>query len=224
MTPRIRSIALSLLFAMVPIAPLHAQITVNNKVYHAGPSACTLTATTGAFAAGAAPTTVAAPQLIRAAAGNMILVGTTTAAANVLELICDITVPGWQLNGPVKGVTITGVNILYGVQTTAFTSIGAATVNSVTYPNSTAGGAAAAATVLTTAGGTLTVTPTALQLSTTTLGACFNEQITLGTPLLESNGNPNIMYTVDQIFNQTAAAATVINICDVIVLYNEVLS
>jgi hypothetical protein len=221
---KIRSIILSLVLGACFIAPLHGQIQVNNKVYHAGPQACSLTATTGAFAAGSAPVTVAAPQLIRAASGNMILAATTTAAANVIELICDITVPGWQLNGPTKGVTITQVNVLYGVQTTAFTSIGAPTINSVTYPNSTAAGAAAAATVLTTAGGTLTVTPTALQLTTTTLGQCFNEAITLGTPLLESNGNPNIQYTVDQVFNQTAAASTVMNVCDVYVTYNEVLT
>jgi hypothetical protein len=154
----------------------------------------------------------------------MILVASTTAAANAIEMICDITVPGTQLSGPAKGVTITSVNVLYGVQTTALTSIGAATINSVTYPNSTAAGAAAAATVLTTAGGTLTVTPTSLQLTTTTLGQCFNEAITLGTTLLQSNGNPNIQLTVDQVFNQTAAAATVLNICDVYVTYNEVLS
>lgn len=204
--------------ALNPLA--YGQITANNKVYHAGPDACSITATTGAFAAGSAPTTLAGPQLIRAATGNTILVATTTAAANVLEVICDIAVPGWQLNGG-KGVTITGVSLLYGVQTTAFTSIGAATISSVTYPNSTAAGAAAAATVAS-AGGTLTVTPTSLQLTTTTLGQCFNEFISFGTPILESNANPNIQYTIDQVFNQTAAAATVINICDVIVFYNEV--
>lgn len=222
MIKHLRSFALALLFAMVPSAPLVAQITVNNKIYHAGPQACSLTATTGAFAAGSGPTTVAAPQLIRAATGNMILVATTTAAANAIEMICDITVPGTQLNGG-KGVTITQVNVLYGVQTTALTSIGAAAINSVTYPNSTAAGAAAAATVAS-AGGSLTVTPTSLQLTTTTLGQCFNEAITLGTPILQSNANPNIQLTVDQVFNQTAAAATVLNICDVYVTYNEVVN
>lgn len=212
---------ISLLIALAPL-PVAAQ-TVNNKIYHVPLGACSLTATTGAFAAGSSPTTVAAPQLVRAATNNQILIATTTAAANAIELICNIDVPGWQLNGPSKGVTITGVNILYGVQTTAFTSIGAATISSVTYPNSTAAGAAAAATVAS-AGGTLTVTPTTLQLTTTTLGQCFNEALTLGTPILQSNGNPNIHYTVDQVFNQTAAAATVINICDVYVTYNEVVS
>lgn len=218
----IRSFALSLAFALF-VSPLYGQITVNNKVYHLGPQACSMTATTGAFAAGSGPTTVAAPQLIRAATGNMILVATTTAAANAIEVICDISVPGTQLSGPAKGITITQVNILYGVQTTALTSIGAAAINSVTYPNSTAAGAAAAATVAS-AGGSLTVTPTSLQLTTTTLGQCFNEALVLGTPILQSNGNPNIQLTVDQVFNQTAAASTVLNICDVYVTYNEVLT
>jgi len=209
-----------IILALAFTAALNAQ-SVTNKIYHAGPQACSLTATTGAFAAGSGPVTVAAPQQKRAAAGNTLLVATTTAAANVIEMICDIAVPGWQLNGG-KGVTITGVNVLYGVQTTAFTSIDAATISSVTYPNSTAAGASAAGTVAS-AGGTLTVTPTVLQLTTTTLGQCFNEAITLGSPILQLNGNPNVQYTVDQVFHQTAAASTVINICDVYVTYNEVL-
>lgn len=217
------SLSLAFLFVQALTVPCVAQITVTNKVYHAGPSACSMTATTGAFAAGSGPTTVAAPQLIRAATGNMILVATTTAAANAIEVICDITVPGWQLNGPSKGVTIKQVNILYGVQTTALTSIGAAVINSVTYPNSTAAGAAAAATVAS-IGGSLTVTPTSLQLTTTTLGQCFNEALVLATPFVENNGNPNIQYTVDQVFNQTAAASTVLNICDVYVTYDEVIA
>jgi hypothetical protein len=202
------------------VLPLAAQIAVPNKVYHAGPQNCSLTATTGAFAAGAAPVTVAAPQMVKAATNNMILIATTTAAANNIELVCDINVQGAQLNGPSKGVTINSVQILYGVQTTAFTSIDAATVSSVSYPASTAAGAAAAATVAS-AGGALTVTPTVLQLTTTTQGQCFNEQITLGTPILESNNTQNISYTIDQVFHQTAAASTVINICDVIVNYSE---
>lgn len=213
----------SLILLMWALGPLSAQIVVPNKVYHTGPQACAFTPTTTAFAA-TSPNTVAAPQLVVAAAGNPINIVTTNTTAGTIEVTCDITVPGSQINGPNKGILVNAVSFLYGLTTTAMSSIAAATVNSITYPVSTAAGAAAAGTVVTTAGGTLTVTPSSLQLTTTTIGRCFNEQVTLGTPYLQNESLAPKQYSFDQVFTTAGSAATALYVCDVIVYYTETLT
>lgn len=177
---------------------------------------CQVTIGAGTFAAAVltgAGNGAANPGPFRTAAGSTVLQAITTAATSALNLDCDLTPVTKLTTG--KGAFINNIQIFYGVQTTALTSITAPTVQSLTYP---ATGAAAGLTNAA-AGGALTVTPT-LQLTTTTSGQCFSENIALGTPI---NAFVDLQrLTVDQIFNQSAAAAQTLQICGVIVHYTNI--
>lgn len=168
---------------------------------------CGMTAGT-AFAAGS-------PALLRAAAGNFVLNGTVSAAGQTLTVDCDIAAIGSALFGYPGGVTITGVSLLYGAQGSDISSIAAALVDSVAYPASTAAGVAASGTVATLAGGTLTVTPTTLQLTATTSGQCYNELLSFGTPFSVSTNNKRL--TLEQVF--TVASGASIQVCGLEVYY-----
>jgi hypothetical protein len=170
-------------------------------------SACTMTATTTAFTAG--------PALARVAAGNIVLQGTTNSTSGTITLDCDLSGVPLRLGSIGK---INSVNVFYGLQTTALASIGAAAVQRVTYPNSTAAGVAAAGTVSSALGGTITVTPTALQLTTTTTGQCFNQMLRFGTPLVPA-GNSKL--SLEQVFttNGGGSTVTVFQICAVQINY-----
>lgn len=183
------------------------QLTNTDGYFFVSPVGCGKLATT---------TTTTDNGMVTAAAGNVVHQFTTNTTGGTTEITCPILVPSRLTSG--KGITVNSVSLLYGVQTTAISSIAAATINSVTYPTSTAGGAAAAGTVVTTAGGTLTVTPTSLQTATTTTGTCYNEQITLGTPY--NIVTDNVGLSVDQVFTNSAAA-TVYQVCGVIVRYTN---
>lgn len=192
----------SFVFALVALAaPAFGQ---SNKSLILDPSACQATAAT----------TAVTNVLVRAAAGNLVFQSTTNTTAGTVTLTCDISV-ALRLGGIGK---INSVNIFYGVQTTALSSVAAASFQRVTYANSTAAGAAAAGTVSSALGGTLTVTPTALQLTTTTTGQCFNQMVRFGTPITP-NGNSKITY--EQVFTVAGTSATVLQVCAIQVNYTE---
>lgn len=177
------------------------------------PGDCVMFATAGAFAANSAGAgTITGPAVVRIAANNWLLQGITTAAANSLAVECDIDVP--SRNTPGRGILITSVQLFYGVQTTALTSITPPTLNSLTYP---ATGAAAGITSASVPGG-LTVTPGVLQLATTTSGQCYSENIKLATPFALVALNQRL--TLEQIFNQAAAASTQLQFCGAIVYFS----
>jgi hypothetical protein len=69
------------------------------------------------------------------------------------------------------------------------------------------------------AGGSLTALPASLQLTTTTTGQCFNEQITLGTPLVMNTDIRRIV--LNQVFTTAGSAATTLQVCGLYVHYNE---
>lgn len=173
---------------------------------------CGINATTGALAAAG---TVAGtnPGPLFVAANNFVLQAVTTAAANVLKLDCDITPPARSTAG--RGINITSIQVFYGVQTTALTSITAPTLSTVTFA-ATGGGAQGTVAAF---GGTLAVTPGTLQLATTTTGQCYSENISLGTPIFVNTDLQRI--TVEQIFNQTGAAATTLQICGIRVYFTN---
>ncbi len=180
---------------------------------------CSMTLTTGTWAANVLQGTGAAaiPAQVKAATGNNVLQGTTTAAANTFDVTCDFTPPSRLTSG--KGITINDITYLFGYQTTALTSIGTAGVNSVTYG---AAGAAAQG-VVAAAGGALTVTagtnhgtPGALVAS----GACFNEKLAFGTPIPVITDLTR--YTWQNTFVQSAASSTILQICGTIVHYSNV--
>jgi hypothetical protein len=161
----------------------------------------------------ATTTTTTDNGLVVAATNNVVHQFTTSATGGTTEFTCDIPIPSRLTAG--KGVVLTDVDFLYGAQTTAISSIAAATVKTVTYPASTAAGAAAAGTVAA-AGGTYTVTPTTLQKATTTSGQCYNEKLVFGTPIAVNTDNQVV--TFDQVFTNSAAA-TVYQICGLLVHY-----
>lgn len=184
---------------------------VTDATYIIPLASCALSLPTGTLGAS---TTGTNPGVARAAANNWVLQLVTTAATNAIALNCDLTPPSKLTLG--KGATVNNVQVFYGVQTTALTSITAPTLSTITYP---ATGAAAGATVAA-AGGALTVLPVSLQLTTTTSGQCFSENIALATPVAINTDLQRL--SLDQLFNQSAAAATQLQVCGVIVHYSYI--
>jgi len=172
------------------------------------PARCSSAVATTAYAAGN-------PINTSAATGESVYSVTTNTTAGTIEITCPLNLPERLTAG--RGVTLTGASLLYGVQTTALSSVAAATVKSITFPASTAGGAAAAGTVAA-AGGTLTVTPTSLQTATTTSGLCYNEKLSFGTPI-QAIGDLK-SYALDQVFTTAGTSATTLQVCGVLVYYN----
>ena len=172
------------------------------------PNSCIFTAVSG--------TTIAAGNALRrSAANNDVLYVTTNTVGGVVALTCDINVPTRLTVG--KGVSITAIDLLYGAQTIPIASIGAASVKTVTYPLSTAAGVAAAGTVGTALGGTVTVTPTTLQLTDTTTGQCFNQKLSFGTPIDVNTTNTKLGF--EQQFTLTGTSATTLEVCGLIAFY-----
>lgn len=177
----------------------------DNFVY-VEPTSCWMFAGTTAFTAGPLP--------VRAAANNLVLSATTNTTAGTITVDCDIS-SAMSRTTSGKGQTVTKVALLYGVQTTALASIAALSPASTTYP---AAGGAASGTVAT-IGGSLTVTPASLQLTTTTTGQCFNEEVAFGTPFAY---NSNLaMLGLEQVFTTAGTTATTLQICGAIVYFTN---
>jgi hypothetical protein len=174
-------------------------VTYGDAAYFVQPSACFMTAATTAFTSG--------PALVRTTANNQVLQAVTNTTAGTVSMTCDVTFSGRTTSG--MGFQATDIELFYGVQGTAFSSISPATVATVTFPSP---GAAAGSTV-TAAGGSYTVTPSTLQTATTTSGNCYDEKVAFGTPFTYSN---NSKVSFDQVF-ATSAAVTTVQICGVLV-------
>lgn len=180
---------------------------------------CGAALTTGVFAANPANSGGAAtPSTVRAQAQNNVFQVTTSAAASALTLTCDI-IPASFRTTPNKGISITAIQVMYGTQTSALTSVTSPnTFSTITYPSA---GAAASGTVAAIAG-TPTFNPllASAQLTTTTSGQCFTQTIVPAAPILVNNPLQRVIF--EEIFNQTVGAATVYQICGVLVYYNNV--
>lgn len=185
--------------------------------YFVPPSACGLTLTIGTWAANANGGTSlgVGPFLERVAAGNMVLEGTTTSAANTFQVVCDITPPSRIAAN--KGLTINTVAYMAGWQTTAPTSTGTAALNSVTYH---AAGSVSQGTVAAIGG---SITPTGWSHgtppATTTTGQCYTESLALGTPYNEVTDLTRL--TLEYSVAQSAASSTILQICGAIVYYTN---
>jgi hypothetical protein len=186
-----------------------------DSIYNVPLGSCGMSVpTTGVFAANPASSgTYVGPAVVRAAANEVVLQATTTAAASAVVLDCDITVPTRSSTG--KGAIVTGYQLWYAIQTTALTSITAPVVNTTTFPVS----AGAAAGVVAAAGGALTGNPLAasLILTTSASGACQSVNELFATPVVL--GTLNQKLTTTWVFNQTAASAEVIQFCGAQVFY-----
>jgi hypothetical protein len=175
----------------------------SNKTTWIDPANCSGTATTLA---------ITANGQVRAAAGNgAIRFFTTDNAGGTVAVNCDLSSAFANRIG--SSARITSVEFFYGVQTTAISSIATAVVSFVQLATS---GAAAAGTV-STAGGSLTVTPAVLQLTTTTTGQCFNEKVSMGTPIAARDAR---RVTFEQVFTFGMAIST-LQICGIQVNYTD---
>lgn len=176
-----------------------------DKAFFVSPANCTF-----------APTTLTTTNtLIQVGASNTyVLNGTSNAAAGTNTLTCNILIP--TAVSALQGAVITDITGYYGSQTTAPTSIGTATLGSISFATPATG--AAASTVTPVAfGGTITNTVPTLITTVTTAGSFLPIKSSLGTPVTLSTDNQILQYKLP--FLQSAAAAMTINTPGLIVHY-----
>ncbi len=182
------------------VTPSGSTSTVTDR-YQTITPVCAFTPTTTAAAAGfpksefitAGQTTVSSFQ--------------TDTTAGTVEVTCTFTLPNSRSTAG-TGLTLTSVDVNYNIVTTTLTTFANPTFSSVTGP-STAGGAGTG-TVLTTAGGSLTFTPSSIQKTAQTTGLMYRLNIALGTPVAINTVNAS--YTVDFILTTAGSTATKIQI------------
>jgi hypothetical protein len=192
------------------------QQSIADGIFNVPLGSCGLSVpTTGVWAAGPASAgTYVGPLVVRAAAGEPVLQGTTTGAASAIVLDCDLTPPSRTTAG--KSTIVTGYQLWYAVQTTALTSITAPVVSVVTFPVS--GGTAAG--VVTTPAGVITLNPASPILTTSAAGACQSQNASFATPVILSALNQKL--TTTWVFNQTGANSEIFQFCGAQVFYASV--
>jgi hypothetical protein len=134
-------------------------------------------------------------------------ISTTGAGATNDNLTCNLHVPQRTTAG--HGFFLSDCTIYYGVQTTALTSLGNPTLNSITLPTPGAGETPSTVTPVTL--GSVTPTPlvASANLATTTAGAFFSEKVALNTPVFINTDFQSLQF--NQVFAQSAAAAQIVN-------------
>jgi hypothetical protein len=176
-----------------------------DKVFYVPPTQCTF-----------APTTLTTTNTyIQTGSSNtFVLNGTSNAAAGTNTLTCNIVIP--TAVTALQGAVITDITGYYGSQTTAPTSIGTATLGSISFATPATGAAASTVTPVS-FGGTITNTvPTAIT-TVTTAGSFLPIKSALGTPVTLSTDNQILVYKLP--FVQSAASAMTINTPGLIVHY-----
>lgn len=145
---------------------------------------------------------------------------TTAAGASVNTLSCWFH-PGIFGGGLLgKGITVTSVDVLYGVATTTLTSISGGAFATVTFP---APGATQTASTVTpvAVGGAVTQSSSTGNMAATTAGAFKLSRLTPATPINLVTDRVALIISLN--FNQSAAAAQVVNTPGMLVhyTYNE---
>ena len=177
-----------------------------DKEFFVSPANCTF-----------APTTLTTTNTLTQVGASAVYVlnGTSNAAAGTNTLTCNILIP--TAITALQGAVITDITGFYGSQTTAPTSIGTATLGSITFPTAATSETASTVTPVT-FGGTLTTTvPTAIT-STTTAGSFLTIKTALGTPAPLSTDLQMLVYKLP--FVQSAASAMTINTPGLVVHYS----
>lgn len=178
-----------------------------DKVLYVSPSQCTF-----------APTTLTTTNTLTTVGSSItyVLNGTSNAAAGTNTLTCNFQLPTRTLAG--KGATIWDIETYVGSQTTAPTSIGTATLGTITFP-AAATTETASATAPVAAGSTVTtVSPTALT-TVTTAGQFLTLKSTFATAVTLNTDHQIVQYTLP--FVQSAAAAMTLNTPGLIVHYTD---
>lgn len=175
--------------------------------FFVGPANCTFSPTT---------LTTTNTLIPVGASAVYVLNGTSNAAAGTNTLTCNILPP--TTIRALQGAVITDITLFAGSQTTAPTSVGTATLGSITFTAPGTGGAASTVTPVASFGGTITTTtPTAIT-TVTTAGAFLTIKNALGTPAPLSTDLQMLVFKFP--FLQSAAAAMTINVPGVIVHYS----
>lgn len=129
----------------------------------------------------------------------------SSAGASVNTLTCTIPYPTRLTNN--RGAWVKDIEINYGVQTTALTSINGAAISTIAMP--TPGASETPSTVTPVSAGSVTQSSTTGNLATTTAGAFYTSQILLGTQFALTVDHTALVVTLN--FNQAASAAQIVN-------------
>lgn len=175
------------------------------SMFYVSPSNCTF-----------APTTLTSTNTyIQVGASTLfVLNGTSNAAAGTNTLTCDIMIPTNVTTS--TGATILDITLFVGSQTTAPTSLGTATLGSITFPAAATTETASTVTPVTVGGTVTTVSPTAIT-TVTTAGSFLTIKHTFSTAVKLSTDLQILRYTMP--FLQSAAAAMTLNTPGLLVHY-----
>ncbi|HVZ39372.1 MAG TPA: hypothetical protein VHI13_08855 [Candidatus Kapabacteria bacterium] len=132
--------------------------------------------------------------------------GTTNAAAGTLTLSCSILPNMFMNNG--RGLVIKDIVALVGSQTVAPTSVGTATLGTITFPTPAASETASTVTPVSIGGTVSTVSPSQIT-SVTTAGSFLSIRSTFSSPVLITADLQSLVYHLP--FGQTAASAMTLN-------------
>jgi hypothetical protein len=168
-------------------------------VQYIPPTQCTTAPTTSTV-------TNTYPQI--GASNVFVLNATTNAAAGTTTLVCNILVPTRVT--ATRGAVIKDIVVAVGSQTTAPTSIGTATLGTITFPTPVATTQTASVVTPVAAGSTVTqVGPTTTVLTVTTAGAFLTFKYSFATAVSLSTDLQLLQFTVPYL--QSAAAAMTLN-------------
>lgn len=163
------------------------------------PTQCTTSPTTS---------TVTNTYIPVGASAVFVLNATTNAAAGTTTLVCDFELPTRVTS--TRGAVIKDITVAVGSQTTAPTSIGTATLGTITFPTPVATTQTASVVTPVAAGSTVTqLGPTTTVLTVTTAGAFLTFKYTFATAVSLSTDLQLLQFTVPYL--QSAAAAMTLN-------------
>lgn len=152
------------------------------------------------------------------ASGVMALNSTSNAAAGTTTLVCDFALP--TRITATRGAVLKDIIVAVGSQTTAPTSIGTATLGTITYPVPTATTQTASVVTPVAAGSTVTqLGPTTTVLTVTTAGAFLTFLHTYSTLVELSTDIQSVHYTFPIL--QSAASAMTLNTTGLMVHYQR---
>ncbi len=173
-------------------------VNAGNQFFFVPPTQCTTAPTTSTV-------TNTYPQI--GASTVFVLNATTNAAAGTTTLVCNIQVPGRL--GVGKGALLKDIVVAVGSQTTAPTSIGTATLGTISMPTPVATTQTASTVTPVTAGALTQVGPTTTVLTVTTAGAFLTFKYTPAAPVPLTTDNQLLQFTVPYL--QSAASAMTLN-------------
>lgn len=139
--------------------------------------------------------------------GHVVMQGTSNAAAGTQTLSCSINLP--------TGAQLIDINLFIGSQTTAPTSVGTATLGTVTFPAAATTETASTEAPVTIGGTVTTTTPTALT-TVTTAGRFLTVKHVFSTAVTVAD-RQQLAYQFPIL--QSAAAAMVLNTPGLLVHY-----